>query len=117
MKILLLDDTRKRRKQLVEAMQKKSYEHIACFTSSDFIQAIDNKKVSLVLLDMDSWNKGLAIYNYFKIAKKLETLPILFYNASMNFSILHDRPRLGKDRILFKPTEADAIVANILEIR
>ncbi|MBN1127523.1 MAG: hypothetical protein JXA71_00950 [Chitinispirillaceae bacterium] len=117
MKILLLDDTRKRRTGLVEAMQKKHYEPVACFSTNDFMQAVEKQKVSLVLLDMDSWNKGLPIYTYFKIAKKLETLPILFYNASMNFSILHDRPRHGKDRILFKPTEVDAIVANILEIR
>jgi len=66
---------------------------------------------------MESWNKGKAIFSRFGIAKKLETLPILFYNASMNFSILHDRPRHGKDRILFKPTEVNAIVENILDIR
>jgi len=117
MKILLLDDTRKRRNELVDAMQKKHYEVEACYSSNNFMQAIDKQKVNLVLIDMDSWNKSKAIFSRFGIAKKLETLPILFYNASMNFSILHDRPRHGKDRILFKPTEVDAIVANILEIR
>jgi hypothetical protein len=81
------------------------------------MQPIDKQKINLILIDMDSWNKGKAVYSRFGIAKKLESLPILFYNASMNFSILHDRPRHGKDRILFKPTEVDAIVANILEIR
>jgi DNA-binding NtrC family response regulator len=117
MKILLLDDTRKRRNQLIEAMQNKRYEPVACYSSNDFMQAIEKHKFNLVLIDMDSWNKGLPLYSYLGIAKKLEILPILFYNASMNFSILHDRPRHGKDRILFKPTEVDAIVANILEIR
>jgi DNA-binding response OmpR family regulator len=117
MKILLLDDTRKRRNELVNAMQKKHYEVEACYSSNHFMQLIDKQKVNLVLLDMDSWNKGKAIFSRYGIAKKLETLPILFYNASMNFSILHDRPRHGKDRILFKPTEVGAIVANILDIR
>jgi DNA-binding NtrC family response regulator len=117
MKILLLDDTRKRRKELVDAMQKKHYEVEACYSSSSFMQLIDKQKINLILIDMDSWNKGKGVYSRFGIAKKLESLPILFYNASMNFSILHDRPRHGKDRILFKPTEVDAIVANILEIR
>jgi DNA-binding response OmpR family regulator len=103
--------------RIVDAMQKKHFEVEACYSSNNFMQTIDKQKVNLVLLDMDSWNKSKAIFSRFSIAKKLETLPILFYNASMNFSILHDRPRHGKDRILFKPTEVDAIVANILEIR
>jgi DNA-binding NtrC family response regulator len=117
MKILILDDTRKRRNELVEAVQKKQYEAIACYSSNDFMQAIEKQKINLVLLDMDSWIKSKAIFYRFGIAKRLESIPILFYNASMNFSILHDRPRHGKDRILFKPTEVDAIVANILDIR
>jgi DNA-binding NtrC family response regulator len=117
MKILILDGTRKRRHDLVEAMQKKQYETLACHSSNEFMQHIDKQKISLVLLDMDSWAKSKAIFSRFGIAKRLETIPILFYNASMNFSILPDRPRHGKDRILFKPTEADAIVANILDIR
>ncbi|MBN2037416.1 MAG: response regulator [Chitinispirillaceae bacterium] len=117
MKILLLDDTRKRRNKLVEVLQKKKYDVIPCYSSNDFMQSIEKQKVGMVLLNLDSWRKGAAIYNCFGIAKKLENLPILFYNASMDFSILHDRPRHGKDRILFKPTEVDAIVANILDNR
>lgn len=117
MKILLLDDTRKRRNELAEAIGKKHFELIACYSANEFMQSIEKQKVNIVLLDMDSWTKNRAIFLRFGVAKRLETLPILFYNASMNFSILHDRPRHGKDRILFKPTEVDAIVANILEIR
>jgi DNA-binding NtrC family response regulator len=115
MKILLLDDTRKRRNQLVEVLQKKKYDVIACYSSNSFMQSIEKQKINLILLNLDSWQKGAAMYTYFGIAKRLENLPILFYNASMDFSILHDRPRHGKDRILFKPTEVDAIVANILD--
>jgi DNA-binding response OmpR family regulator len=117
MKIIILDDTRQRRNQIVDTLQKKRFEVTACFSSNDFISAIEKQKFDLVLLDMDSWNRGKSIYNYFGMPKRLENLPILFYNASMNFSILNDRPRHGKDRILFKPTEAEAVINGLQENR
>jgi DNA-binding NtrC family response regulator len=117
MKILLLDDFRTRRNALVEALQKKKYETTACYASNEFIVAIEKHKFDLLLLDLESWNRGKSIYNQFAMAKKLENLPILFYNANMNFSMLNDRARHQKDRILFKPTEVDAIMTSLLENR
>jgi DNA-binding NtrC family response regulator len=117
MKILLLDDYRTRRNGLVDALQKKRYEVTACYSSNDFITAIDKHKFDVLLLDMESWYRGKSIYLQFGVAKKLESLPILFYNANVNFSMLNDRARHQKDRILFKPTEVDAIVAGLQENR
>jgi DNA-binding NtrC family response regulator len=117
MKILILDDTRKRRNQLTDALQKKRFEPTACYSTNEFISSLDKHKFDVVLLDMDSWNRGKSVYNYLGLAKRLENLPIVFYNAGMNFSILNDRPRHGKDRILFKPTEADAIINSLQDNR
>jgi DNA-binding NtrC family response regulator len=117
MKIVILDDTRKRRNELADALQKKRYEVTACYSSNEFIGSIEKQKFDAVLLDMESWNRGKAIYNYIGLAKRLENLPIVFYNAGMNFSILNDRPRHGKDRILFKPTETEAIVNSLQDNR
>jgi len=117
MKILLLDDYRVRRNGLVEALQKKRYEVAACYSSNEFITLLEKQKFDLLLLDLESWNRGKSIYNQFAIAKKLENLPILFYNANMNFSMLNDRARHQKDRILFRPTEVEAIIASLLENR
>jgi len=110
MKIVLLDDTRATRTQLTDALQKKKFEVTACFSSNDFITAIDKGKCDLLLVDAESWSRGRSIYNYFGIAKKLEAIPIVFYNANPNFSVLEDRPRHAKDHILFKPTETEAVV-------
>ena len=117
MKILLLDDFRTRRNSLVDALQKKRYEVTPCFSSNEFIVSVDKQKFDLLLLDMESWNRGKSIYHRFATAKKLENVPILFYNANMNFSMLNDRARHQKDRILFKPTEVDAIISSLLENR
>lgn len=117
MKILLLDDTKQRRTHLVELLQKKRYEVTACYSSNDFMNMVEKHKADIVLLDMESWYRGRAVYDFFGIAKRLENLPIIFYNASMNFSILNDRPRHTKDRILFRPSEVDAIVGSLQDNR
>jgi len=117
MKILLLDDTRPRRNELVDALQKKRYEVTACYSTNDFMNAVEKHKADAILLDMESWYRGSAVYNFFGIAKRLESTPIVFYNANMNFSILNDRPRHAKDRILFKPSEADAILGSLQDNR
>jgi DNA-binding NtrC family response regulator len=117
MKILLLDDTKPRRNQLVDALQKKRYEVTSCYGTNDFVNAVEKHKADMILLDMESWYRGRAIYDYLNLAKRLENLPILFYNAHMNFSILNNRPRHAKDRILFKPSEVDAILGSLQENR
>lgn len=117
MKIILLDDYRTRRNSLVDALQKKKYEVSACYSSNEFVSSLEKQKWDILLLDMESWNRGKSIYTRFAIAKRLENLPILFYNANMNFSMLNDRPRHQKDRILFKPTEVEVIVTSLMENR
>jgi DNA-binding NtrC family response regulator len=113
MKVVILDDTKKRRSDLADALHKKRVEVTTYYGSNDFINAIEKNKFDLLLLDMESWNRGKSIYTRFGTAKRLENLPIVFYNAPANFSVLYDRPRHLKDRILPKPTEADAVVASL----
>jgi hypothetical protein len=49
--------------------------------------------------------KGRAIYNYYRIGKNLENLPILLYNADEDTYFIQDRARHEKDRVLSKPSE------------
>jgi FixJ family two-component response regulator len=113
MKVIVFDDSRKRRNELVDLLRKKRIDATALYCSNDFISAAEKNKFDVLLLDLESWNRGKSIYNRFGIARRLESLPVVFYNAPVNFSVLNERPRHPKDRILFKPTEADAIVASI----
>jgi DNA-binding response OmpR family regulator len=117
MKVIVLDDTRQRQRGLVDALHKKRVEVTGYYGSNDFINAVEKNKFDFLLLDMESWNRGKSIYSRFRIAKRIEIMPIVFYNAPENFSVLPDRPRHPKDRILFKPTEAEAVVASLLDNR
>lgn len=111
MKIIILDDARVRRNDLTDKLRKKRNEVTPIYGSNDFIDALEKSKCDLLLLDMESWSRGKPIYERFGIAKKLENTPILFYNTPASFSALDERSRHPKDRILVKPTEADAVIA------
>jgi CheY-like chemotaxis protein len=117
MKVLVFDDGRKRRTELVDALQKKKCDVTAHYSSNDLIAAVEKNKFDVLLLDMESWNRGKSVYERFGMARRLESQPIVFYNAALNFSILNDRPRHAKDRILFKPTGVDAIVMSLQDSR
>lgn len=115
MRILLLDDTEKRKVQLKDAIQKQ-HEIVDCTSSNDLMSAVESEKLDLALLDMGTWKKGKAIYNYFRIGKKLENVPVVLYNAEEDAYFIADRTRHEKDRILSNPTEIETIVDTVQQI-
>jgi DNA-binding response OmpR family regulator len=117
MKILILDDWRTRRNELTDKLRKKRDEITALYCSNDFIDSVDKAKYDIALMDLESWNRGKPLYNRFGTAKKLEKTPIIFYNAPSNFTALDNRQKHAKDRVLPKPTEADAVIAGLQEAR
>jgi response regulator RpfG family c-di-GMP phosphodiesterase len=114
-KILLLDDAKKRKVQLKEAIQKQ-YEIIDCTSSNELMTAVESEKLNLALLDMGTWKKGKAIYNYFHIGKKLENIPVILYNAEEDAYFITDRARHDRDRILSNPTEIETIVDTVQQV-
>lgn len=112
MKILLLDDTNKRKDQLAEAIGKK-YEVVGCSSSNDLMTALESTKVDLALLEMGTWRKGKSIYNYFHIGKKLENVPVILYNAEEDAYFINDRTRHERDRILSNPTDIETIIDTV----
>jgi PleD family two-component response regulator len=116
-KILILDSARTRRKELVEALRTKRSDVTPIHCSNEFIEAVEKGKYDLLLMDMKAWYRGRPIYERFGIAKKLESTPVLFYNAPPSFTALEGRSKHAKDRILPLPTETAAIVASVQENR
>ena len=111
MKIVIMDDTKIRRAQLKEAIEKQHKNVHDFFSSNDFITSIDESAPDLILLDMETWRKGKSIYNYLRLGKKLENTPIIQYNNSEEDTyFIQDRTRHEKDRVLPKPTEVGTIV-------
>lgn len=116
MNVLLMDDTLKRRATIKEAIEKSKNKVNDCYSSNDFITFLENEPPDLVVLDMDTWKKGKSIYNYFRISKKLENIPVVLYNAEEDANFVPDRSRHDRDRTLSKPSELDTIVDTIQQI-
>ena len=112
MNILLMDDTRKRRNQIVELLSKQ-HSVTDCYSSNDFLQEIEKDTYDMIVLDMDTWKKGSSIYHYLRIGKLLEKLPVLLYNTDEETPYLPDRTRHENDRILPKPFEIESLVESV----
>ena len=110
MKVMLLDESRKRAAQIAEAVGNGKHTLVSCGNSNEFMTALGETSADKLLLDVESWNNGKAIYRYFDVSRSLEDMPVVFYNAPEEFAGIPDRPKHSKDHILTKPTEADSIV-------
>ena len=42
-------------------------------------------------MNVDAWYHGKAIFDYFDFAKKLDDIPVLYYNAPDNFNGIQER--------------------------
>lgn len=115
MKILLLDDVKKRKQQIKDGMQKK-HEIIDCLNTNDLMTAVETVKPDLALLDMATWKKGKSVYNYFHVGKKLENVPVVLYNAEEDAYFIADRTRHDSDRILSNPTDVETIIDTVQQI-
>jgi DNA-binding NtrC family response regulator len=115
MKILVMDDVKSRKSQIAESLEKSKHKVMQCSGSNEFLTAMEEQSLNLICLDFDTWNHGRSIYNYFKIPKRIEQMPLIIYNTPANFSAFNNRPRHDKDRILTKPSEPKAIVDAVSE--
>ncbi len=109
MKILVVDEYSKRRAQIVEILEKNGHDVEGCSTTQDFMVKIDEDTPERLVLDVPTWRNGKAIYQYFQLGKKLEKIPILFYNSYEGFSFDGTRAPHENDRILHEPTKSEDI--------
>jgi DNA-binding NtrC family response regulator len=110
-----MDEVKSRKNQIAEGLEKAKHKVLHCSGSNEFLSAVDEPSLNFICLDYDTWNHGRSIYNYFKIPKRSEQIPMIVYNAPANFSAFTNRPRHDKDRILSKPSEPKAIVEAVSE--
>ncbi|MFP4162697.1 MAG: hypothetical protein ACLFQB_03010 [Chitinispirillaceae bacterium] len=110
MKVLVLDDGHKRVAQMLEEMEKKNIEAVDCSTSNCFLDSLNTSQFDSLLMNVETWEKGRSIYEYFGINQKLENTPIVFYNADETFSSLNNRTPHDRDQVLYKPSDVDSVV-------
>jgi len=113
MKILIVDDLKKRKQQIKEAIEMRHHEVSDCHLTNDFMDALENNSYDMIVLDMETWKKGKSVYNYFKVGKRLENIPIILYNAEEDTYFIPDRVRHEKDRILSKPVDVDTVIDTV----
>jgi len=85
MKILVMDEVKSRKNQIAEALEKGKHKVVQCSGSNEFLTAMEEQSPHLVCLDFDTWNHGRSIYNYFKIPKRIEQMPLIVYNSPQTF--------------------------------
>jgi PleD family two-component response regulator len=113
MKVLVMDERRQRAGEIGELLRKKKHDVVECVCSNDFMTAIQESVPQAIALDLDSWNRGRAVYEYFGQARRLADVPIVFYNAPEDFSTLPDRARLERDAVLPKQSPVETIVETV----
>ena len=114
MKFVLLYEDKKNRilveKQFIDA----GHEVITCESSNDFFQAVEKGGFDRIIIDVKSWFRGLAVYRYFGIAKKIADVPILFINSPEGFTILDNiRPKNPQDLYVLKEEGRENLVARV----
>lgn len=109
MQVLILDEFRQRGSQIAEAIGSSSGNVVNCQLSNEFMTVLAEKVPGKILVDLPTWNSGRSIYNYFKVSRKLENIPIIFYNTPDDFDMLQGRPRHNRDKILPKPTTVESV--------
>lgn len=113
MDIVVLDDLKSRKTKLAEILEKHRYKVVQCGTCNDFLACVNASPPGVILIDFDTWHRGRSMYSYFQIGKKIEHVPVVFYNAPPNFVTLPDRGRHEKDYVLPKPSEVETVVEAI----
>jgi hypothetical protein len=110
MKVIVMEESQKRNSQICELAEGKKHKAISCTNTNDFMGALEKSSIDRILLNVETWQRGNAIYKYFNIPKRLGAVPVVFYNAPENFVNIANRERNEKDRVLTKPIEPEAIV-------
>ncbi|MBN1980920.1 MAG: hypothetical protein JW795_05275 [Chitinivibrionales bacterium] len=114
MNCLVFDETRKRRIQIERLLQEKGHQAKTCFGSGELMQLIDLGTIDRIFIDVESWCHSRAIFNYFNFAKRIQGIPIVFYNAPDTFVTLHDRNQHASDKVMHKNSTPELIVNEVV---
>lgn len=113
MTVVVFDEMKNRRQQIVHLLNAKGYSVKPCFASGDFMDILDRNSIDKIIMDVDSWRHSRAIFDYFNVSRKLQNIPIIFYNAPETFVSIHDRSQGIQDKVYQKTCAADAIVSEL----
>ena len=112
MKVMVMDEARKRGNHLADLLAKSRHSVICCHGSNDFLKSLMENKIDKLLLDFTTWHNGRMIYSYFGINGRLDSIPIVFYNTPEDFPGIQGRPKHNNDKVVTRPATIDAIISS-----
>ena len=111
MKILVLDSNRRQIAFAGEAFSKKNIDATVCATTNEFMAALGTlNSFEAVYINAETWGRGRSIYDYFGVGQKLESKPVVLYNAGENNAQICGRRSNEGDRVLLKPTSIETAI-------
>ncbi|MCL2845210.1 MAG: hypothetical protein FWE23_07155 [Chitinivibrionia bacterium] len=114
MKFVLLYEDKKKRIAVEKQFTDAGHQVITCESSNDFFIAVENGGFDRIIIDVKSWFRGLCVYRYFGIAKKIADIPIMFINAPEGFTVLDNiRERNPQDIYVLKEEGRENLVARV----
>jgi DNA-binding response OmpR family regulator len=114
MKFVLLYEDKKNRMAVEKQFTDAGHQVISCENSNDFFQAVETGGYDRMIVDVKSWFRGLAVYRYFGIAKKIINIPIMFINSPEGFTVLDNiRPKNPLDLYVLKEEGRENLVARV----
>ena len=114
MKAIVLGDGRGRAEPIKEAFSKKKIDATVCRTSNDFMAALCARSFDAAYVNAGTWKKGRSIYEYFGAGSRLESTPIVFYNADETFvAAVAGRPQHENDRVFEQPTDVETVLDSL----
>jgi response regulator RpfG family c-di-GMP phosphodiesterase len=112
-KVVVLDDSKKRKELVTNLLEEKGYDVVACLATGEFMETIETTSPDTVLVDVESWQRGKPLLNYFKFSRKLSEIPVFFYNAPENFIGISDRAQHQHDKFFTRHVPLDEVISNI----
>ena len=113
MKVVLLDETTKRRLSIAEKLESRGHVVTLCRGSGEFLEALSTQSPGKVIIDLDAWKRGSAMFRYFDICKRILGTPVVFFNAHETFTTIADRPRHDGDVVLPRSSSVEFIVDGV----
>ena len=113
MKIVILDETKKRKNAMAELLEEKGCDVVRCSASGEFMETIDSSTPDKIFIDVESWKNGRALYTYFKFGRKLCESPITFYNAPEIFNGIAERNPNQGDKVYKRYTDLAEVLGGL----
>lgn len=111
MKVVLLKEDKRTRDDYSKSIENAGHDVSLIANSSDFIEAVYANDADTYIVDMKAWFRGSAVYNYFDIPQKMNSVRTIFFNAPEGFKSIEKRESLPSDVVIEKDNNVELVIS------